>query len=101
MSCQFLTRQIERDAFYVCRYAKRPTRRFVGSEEEYRVELQELEDEIMEVHGQLVNAQREVEVELPINQKLLETLQLNDTDVVMHYKRNMDDKIICLLIAKG
>ena len=65
---------------------------FVGSEEEYRVKLQELEDEIMEVHGQLVNAQREVEVELPINQELLDTLQLKDTDVVMHYKRNMDDK---------
>ena len=63
-----------------------------GTEDEYQQMLTATEEKIVLLHDKLVSVQQEVEIELPINQDLVDKLEMKDSDVVMHYKRNMDDK---------
>lgn len=44
------------------------------------------------LYAELEAAKANIEVELPTRPDLVELLKLQDSDVVFHYKRNMDDK---------
>ena len=65
---------------------------FGGSPEEWREEYARAESEVDVVFKLLEAAKETVAVVVPSRQDIIDALDLKDDDVVMHYKRNMDDK---------